>query len=296
MTGLLLINKPSGITSFSAVSRIKRAAHEKRVGHTGTLDPMATGVLPVFLGRSTALSSFLLEADKTYVAEFLFGKTTDTLDITGNVLSESKVNITETEINAAIEHFSGEIEQIPPMYSALKRDGVPLYKLARRGENVEIEPRKVVIRDIKIVSPLKNNKIKLSITCSKGTYIRSLCRDFGEYLGCGAVLASLDRTATAGFEIADCVDLDKINEENITGYILPAEKAVMHLRSVSVTKPQAVRFTNGGELDLARLKLRDAEIGEKLRVKFGEQLLGIAEVAADSVKPKCVLMGSDSLE
>lgn len=296
--GLILIDKPSGITSFSAVSRIKRVFGEKRVGHTGTLDPMATGVLPVFIGRATALSSYLLEADKTYEATFLFGKTTDTLDITGNVVNENETVVTAEQLNDAIEKFTGEISQIPPMYSALKKNGVPLYKLARRGEEVEIEPRKVNIFSIKILKELECNEVTLEINCSKGTYIRSLCRDMGEYIGCGAVLIGLRRTKTSGFCAENCVKLEDLTPENAADYLLSEEKAVEYLKSVSVTKPQAVRFTNGGELGLERLKFTAHTDGENLRVKYGDKLLGIGRVDLEEncVKVKCVLMGSEDLE
>ncbi|MBQ0083530.1 MAG: tRNA pseudouridine(55) synthase TruB [Clostridiales bacterium] len=296
--GLILVNKPSGITSFSAVSRIKRLAGEKRVGHTGTLDPMATGVLPIFVGRATALCSYLLEADKIYRATFLFGKTTDTYDVTGNVISESPVNFDASRLQNAIENFTGEISQVPPMYSALKKDGVPLYKLARRGEKVEIEPRKVVIYGIRVLKELENNEITLEIKCSKGTYIRSLCADMGEYLGCGATLKELCRVSTSGFDISDCVKLDDLTEDNIKNFILSEEKAVEYMRVVSVSKPQAVRFCNGGELGLERLKFSAGEDGENLRVKYGDKLLGIGktDITAAAVKVKCVLTGSEELE
>ncbi len=288
--GLLLIDKPEGKTSFQVVSTIKKLTHQKRVGHTGTLDPMATGVLPVFLGRATTLSSYLLDADKSYTATFRFGITTDTADITGKTLTETEVKLTEAEVIAALNGFLGEISQAPPMYSAIKRNGVPLYKLARNGETVDIEPRRVTIKKIEAISPFQNNEITVNVTCSKGTYIRSLCRDVGEKLGCGATLSYLRRTATTGFSINDCVPLEALNEENISSFIINEEKAVDYLRSIAVTEKQAKRFVNGGRLDIARLKFCPQNDGEAVRIKYGERLLGLGTVNLDNneIEIKCL--------
>ena len=209
MIGLILLDKPSGLTSFSAVNRIKRIAHEKRVGHTGTLDPMATGVLPVLLGRATTLSSLLLEGDKKYIASIKLGVTTDTDDITGNVLSETPVNITTKDLETALQGFLGVTEQKPPAYSAIKKDGVRLYKLAREGTDVDVPTRKIEVFTAKILSPInRENVVTVEFFVSKGTYIRSLARDLGEALGCGATLYSLRRTKTSQFSIENCVPLD----------------------------------------------------------------------------------------
>ena len=198
MQGLILLDKPGGITSFGAVARVKRTAHEKRVGHTGTLDPMATGVLPVLLGRATALSGLLLDADKRYTAEIKLGTVTDTDDITGSVLSQSVVNVTEKELEDALLHFTGKIKQRPPAYSALKKDGVPMYRLARRGDMPEIPEREVEIFEISQPTGLTGDTFKIDVHVSKGTYIRSLARDLGEFLGCGACLSARVRTPFAG--------------------------------------------------------------------------------------------------
>lgn len=290
MQGFLLIDKPEGMTSFSAVSRIKRLASEKRVGHTGTLDPMATGVLPIFLGRATALSSILLEAEKQYSATVKLGITTDTCDITGNILGEKSVTVTEAELLSVLENFKGEIEQVPPMYSALKKDGVRLYELARRGEEVEIEPRKVTINEL-ILKNFDGNTFQIFVSCSKGTYIRSLCRDIGEALGCGATMTELRRNATCGFSEEDCVKLDDLTPDNICEYLKSEEYAVRHLRDIFVSEKQAIRFSNGGQLSYDRLKNADFCDGELLRVKFGDKFLGIgiAENEKLQVSIKCVI-------
>ncbi len=292
MQGLLLINKPKGITSFSAVSAVKRAAHEKRVGHTGTLDPMATGVLPIFIGRATALCSLVLAADKKYIAEIKLGITTDTCDITGEVLEEREVIVNQSDIENILEKFKGKISQVPPMYSALKKDGVRLYDLARQGKTVEIEPREIEVFDLSVIKPLdENNCFSVSCHVSKGTYIRSLARDIGEALGCGATLTELQRIENAGFDISQCVDLDNLNETNISEFLLNEEIAVKHLRALSVTKNQATRFCNGGQLAFERLNIENFQENELFRIKYKNQFLGIgiADLEKQQVAIKCII-------
>lgn len=290
MQGFLLIDKPEGMTSFSAVSRIKRLANEKRVGHTGTLDPMATGVLPIFLGRATALSSILLEAEKQYTATVKLGITTDTCDITGRVESENVVSVTEEELLAVLESFKGETQQIPPVYSALKKDGVRLYELARRGEEVEIEPRRITINEL-VLKSFDKDTFEIFVSCSKGTYIRSLCRDIGEKLGCGATMTALRRNSTCGFSEDLCVKLEDLTPDNISQFLKSEEYAVRHLREVSVSEKQAVRFSNGGQLAYERLKNADFSDRELLRIKFGDKFLGIgvAENEKQQIAIKCVI-------
>ncbi len=295
--GLLLVNKPKGKTSFGVVAKIKWLLGEKRVGHTGTLDPMATGVLPIFVGRATALSSFLLEADKVYTATFRFGTTTDTADITGNVICESAVNLTESEILAAFSDFTGKIIQTPPMFSAIKKDGVPLYKLAREGKSVEIPKREVTINFIKPISEFLNNEITVQVSCSKGTYIRSLCRDIGEKLGCGATLSALQRDITSGFLLEQCVNLDDLTQENIRQYLINEEKAVEFLREIRVSEKQAIRFANGGQLSFDRLNYSFNTDNELLRVKYKDKFLGIgiADIEKKQIAIKCIINGSESI-
>ena len=276
MQGLILLDKPENITSFGAVARIKRMASEKRVGHTGTLDPMATGVLPVLLGRATVLSGLLLDANKRYTAAVKLGVSTDTDDITGNIISESQVNITNEQISGVLKHFTGILMQRPPIYSALKKDGVRLYKLAREGKTAEVESRKIEVFSINLISSLNaDNIFEIDVHVSKGTYIRSLARDIGEYLGCGACLTALKRTYAGGFSLEDCVSLDALNDENIGDYLISEERAVGHLRAVTVTERQAVRFCNGGQLDLDRLKEKNFTEGELVRVKLNDRFLGV---------------------
>ena len=293
MKGLILLDKPRGITSFSAVGAVKRRTREKRVGHTGTLDPMATGVLPVLLGRATALSSLLSDADKKYVAEIKLGLVTDTDDITGKVISENAVNVTEEALYEVLNRFTGVIFQRPPIYSALKKDGVRLYKLAREGKTAEIAERRVEIFEIRLLSPLKDGIFKIEVHVSKGTYIRSLARDIGEYLGCGATLYSLRRTFAAGFSVEDCVPLDSLDEENAEEYLLNEELAVSHLGEIAVTEKQAIRFCNGGQLAFERLNVDTSAFkdGTLFRIKSGGLFLGVgyADCEKNEIGIKCVI-------
>lgn len=292
MQGLILLNKPKGITSFSAVSAVKRAAGEKRVGHTGTLDPMATGVLPILLGRATTLSSLMLDADKKYIATVKLGITTDTDDITGEILEETEVRLTESDLKNALVAFTGKLKQIPPMYSALKRDGVRLYKLAREGKRVEICPRDIEVFSIKLISGLDaDNTFKIEAHVSKGTYIRALARDIGEFLGCGATLTELERTYASGFGIESCVSLEELKEKGAEAFILNEEKAVEHLEAITVTPKQAVRFCNGGQLGFDRLHLSETENGKLYRVRSGGLLLGIgyADCEKEQIGIKAIL-------
>lgn len=291
MQGLLLLNKPEGITSFKAVATVRGKSGERRVGHTGTLDPMATGVLPILIGRATALSSYLLDADKEYRATILLGTVTDTCDVTGNVISKSEVNITQENFESVLKEFVGEIEQTPPMYSAIRQNGVHLYELARKGIETEIPKRNITVYSAKLVEAKNECEYVVDFSVSKGTYIRSLARDIGERLGCGATLSALCRTLASGFSLSECVSLDNLNQENISSYLLSEEVAVKHFREISVTEKQAIRFSNGGQLGYERLKSTNFQDGELVRVKFGNLFLGLgfADNENAQIGVKCVI-------
>ncbi len=279
MQGFLLIDKPKDLTSFSVAARIRHLTGEKRVGHSGTLDPLATGVLGIFIGRATVLSSYLLDSDKEYKAKIMLGKQTDTEDITGEVVKTAEVNVSTSDVKRVLGEFIGPMQQTPPMYSAIKKNGVPLYKLAREGKEVKREPRSINIFSIELLSELdEDNCFEILVKCSKGTYIRSLCRDIGERLGCYATLCELRRTATAGFKISQAIPLDKLTSENINDYILPCSFAVSHLKEVNVTENQAKRFSHGGELALDRLNLSEVSEKEVIRVNYNNSFLGLGEV------------------
>lgn len=292
MLGLLLIDKPESITSYSAVAQIKRISGEKRIGHTGTLDPMATGILPVLLGRATVLSSYLLDSDKSYIARVKLGVVTDTCDITGEILETKTVSVSSAQLGSVLEQFTGKLRQRPPMFSALKKDGVRLYELARQGQQIEIPERDIEVFSIKLLSPLnENQEFEIEAHVSKGTYIRSLARDIGEALGCGATLSALRRTTTSGFNISECVPLSVLNQDNLGEHILSEETVVSRFRAVQVTEKQAIRFGNGGQLDIGRVKINDLYDGELLRVRFADQFLGlgIADLENNQIAVKCVI-------
>lgn len=294
MCGLLLINKPKGITSFGAVERIKRLTGEKHIGHTGTLDPMASGVLPVLLGRATKLCDYIMCAEKSYVATVRLGVSTDTLDITGNIIESKAVSVTDEEIDGVLARFCGEISQVPPMFSAIKKDGVRLYSLARKGENLDIPARRVTVFSIKRISGVdENSEFRFSCTVSKGTYVRALCRDIGIALGVPATLSFLCRTKTAGFDISQCTALDDLSEENVKDFVLPAFRAVQNFRDVRVTRPQAFRFSNGGSLSFDRLPYSDFSSNEIVRVNFEKEFLGLAMADTDvgELRFKCLING-----
>ena len=297
MQGLILLDKPEGMTSFAAVARVRRICGEKRAGHTGTLDPMASGVLPVLLGRATRLSGLMLDADKRYTAVLQLGVVTDTLDTTGTILSRAPVEASPGEIEAACARFRGEILQTPPMYSALKRDGVRLYELARRGEAVAREARPVTIRQLHITGFPAADRVEIDVLCSKGTYIRSLADDIGRALGCGAALCALRRTMTAGFSAEDCVRLEQLETDGYAAHLLPADRAVAHLAAVTVSPAQDARFCHGGALALDRLPGLPAGPADDALLRVygpGSRFLGLGRVRRDTAELAVVCVLADA--
>ncbi len=222
MDGIINIYKPVGMTSHDVVNRVRRIAGTKKVGHTGTLDPDAEGVLPICINRGTKVADMLTVSDKRYTATFKLGIVTDTLDISGEVLMERPVNVTREQIIDCIESFVGTIEQIPPMYSAIKVGGRKLCDLARKGIEVERKSRTVNVYEINVID-VKYNTFTIDVKCSKGTYIRTLGNDIGEKLGCGAVMTKLVRTQSSVFKIHDSVKLEDLTPENYKDYIILAD-------------------------------------------------------------------------
>ena len=212
LNGIVVINKEKGYTSHDVVNVVRRTLGTRKVGHTGTLDPNATGVLPVCVGRSTKACDMLTFSDKEYNAEVKLGFTTDTYDVWGTVLETRDVNVTMESLKDAIEHFTGEIEQLPPMYSAIKQNGKKLYELAREGIEVERKKRRITIYECELLH-FEGDTFKIRVYCSKGTYIRSLCYDMGEYLGCGATMTGLVRTKSSVFDIENALTLDELKEK-----------------------------------------------------------------------------------
>lgn len=207
--GILIVDKPEGWTSQDVVSKLRGVLHEKRVGHGGTLDPMATGVLPVFVGRATRAVEFFEHAEKAYEATLLLGTTTDTQDTTGTVLETRPVTVDEAAVRVLLPRFTGVQQQLPPMYSAVKIGGKKLYELARAGKEIERKPREITVFSIELLH-FENNSARLRIHCSKGTYIRTLCHDIGQALGCGGCMAALRRVQAGAYRLADAVTLDEI--------------------------------------------------------------------------------------
>lgn len=224
MTGVVVIDKPAGWTSFDVIAKLRRGLHERRIGHGGTLDPMATGVLPVFVGRATRAVEFLESADKEYLAGVRFGFSTDTQDTTGTVLSETGLKPTEAEIEAALRGFLGEQEQLPPLYSAIKVGGKKLYEYARAGKDVARQPRKIVISEIVPLGFAADGEYRFRLTVSKGTYVRTVCHDLGERLGCGGAMSSLRRLRAGAFTIAEASPLEEILAPGGEAKILPLDR------------------------------------------------------------------------
>ena len=211
--GILIIDKPTGWTSMDVCAKLRGILREKRIGHAGTLDPMATGVLPVFVGRATKAVQFAENGRKEYRAVLKLGTVTDTQDTTGTVLETHPVTVGADEVRAALEHFTGELLQLPPMYSALKVNGQKLYDLARQGKTVERKPRAITVYELELLEQSAPDELALRVVCSKGTYIRTLCHDLGQALGCGGCMAALRRTEASGFRIDEAVTLEDAARE-----------------------------------------------------------------------------------
>ena len=278
MDGFTVLDKAPGMTSFRASAFLRKIYSEKKVGHTGTLDPMATGVLPVALGKASRFISFLPDHDKGYTAHLKFGLTTDTLDITGTVLSECAANVSAAALEAVLEDFRGHISQVPPMYSALSKNGVKLYKLARQGVEVEREAREIDIYLLELTGEDENG-FELTVECSQGTYIRSLIADIGEKLGCGAVMTALRCTKSNGFTLADAFTEERLKEEPLS-CVMSIDKPFASLPEVTVSEAQAKRFSNGGKLDVQRLKVQRAFSLFRVYSPAGE-FLGLGEISAE---------------
>ena len=284
MNGVLCVNKPSGFTSFDVVAKLRGIFRTKKMGHTGTLDPMATGVLPVLIGKATKAASLIPNKDKQYVARVAFGKKTDTLDITGNILEEKGSELKKCDLEACLKKYVGKISQIPPMYSAVKKNGVALYKLAREGKIIDREPRKIEIYHL-ICRQFdeKAQECELEIFCSSGTYIRTLCDDLGKDLGVGGVLAGLVRTMACGYNLNECKNLDEISEAGRLGklneLVLPTESLFSQFSKVYLTPKQEKMFRNGAKLSLNELP----EIFGQVAI-YGKTFLGIAHPRGGELK------------
>lgn len=297
MTGIICINKDKDITSFGVVAKCRGILKEKKAGHTGTLDPMATGVLPIMLGGATRFLNYLPDSDKGYRATLILGKTTDTLDITGTVLSENEVTVNTDDFLCVLDKFKGVIMQTPPMYSAKSVDGVRLYDLARQGIEIDREPCRVEIKSLELVEN-RGNEYVIDVLCSKGTYIRSLIDDIGRELGCGAVMTELVRTKAMGFTLDDCVSLADLqarrdNEQGFDDLLRSVEEMFGEYKAVAVSEAQSKRFVNGGALDIKRVRAR-LDNNELCRVYSNDsKFLGLGQRDGDELKVARLLTKRD---
>lgn len=304
--GILNINKPEGWTSQDVVAKLRGRLHIRRVGHTGTLDPMATGVLPVCFGKATRIIEYYDDDFKTYEAEMKLGMVTDTLDITGTVLETKPVDVSEEEVIQAIDSFRGWITQIPPKYSALKVNGKPLYKYAREGVEVEIKSRKIYVADIQPMEVnLGENRILFRVSCSKGTYIRTICDDIGKKLGCGGTMTALQRTQSGCFRVEDARTLPEILEmtdEELERCVVPMEETLVHLGKIELKSMASVPFYyNGREIDTGYVNVlaspavpealqEGSRLGDKYRVYDPEgKFLGISSLRENTLYPEKVI-------
>ena len=250
MNGIVIVDKPQGWTSQDVTARLRRVFSTRRIGHGGTLDPMATGVLPVFVGRATRAVEFFEHAEKTYEATLRLGMKTDTQDITGTVLEERPVTVTEQDILNVLPAFRGEILQIPPMYSALKVNGQKLYDLARKGKEVERQPRPITIHELELLH-FDGQDARIRVRCSKGTYIRTLCEDMGEELGCLGCMAALRRTRAGEYTIEKAVPLQTLlDAENPEQYLLSMDSPFLGYPAVTLSENQEKRCRNGNAFTL----------------------------------------------
>lgn len=290
MNGVLLIDKPKDFTSFDVIAVVRGLTGQRKAGHTGTLDPNATGVLPVLLGNATKAQDLIPNHDKKYIADFMLGTTTDTLDIWGDVLTQTDSDISEEMILSVLDCFRGEIWQVPPMFSAVQKNGQRLYDLARKGIEVEREKRRVTVYSLKLIEfDRVTQRGKLEIFCSKGTYVRSIIDDIGKKLNVGAVMTDLRRTEACGFTLDKCLTLDELKEikknGSISDVLTSVEDLFLIYPKLNISSAQAKRFSNGGALDISRTALRNTEITDKqiFRVcENGVMFIGLGITDADN--------------
>jgi tRNA pseudouridine55 synthase len=280
--GALLVDKPVGVSSNFVLQRVKKSLEARKAGHAGTLDPLASGLLIALFGEATKFAGLLLESEKEYAATLKLGETTSTGDAEGQILQSRPVAVTAAEIEHTLGRFRGEIEQVPPMHSALKRDGVPLYKLARKGETVDREPRRVRILELELVD-FKPPLVGLRVRCSKGTYVRTLAEDIGEALGTGAHLAGLRRTGSGRFRVEDAISpaaLDAMALPQRRARLLPVDSLLSQLPRVELDAASEARLRNGQALEMAALP-------EGVSAVYGPGggLIGLGRAESGRLKP-----------
>ena len=287
VSGLLLFDKPKGLTSNQALQDVKHLLNAKKAGHTGSLDPLATGLLPLCFGEATKLSSFLLDSDKTYQATFKLGQTTDTYDSDGKITQTRQVNVSREDVHDAVQNFVGVLDQIPPMYSALKKDGKPLYELARQGVEIKRNPRRVSLYEFKLLN-FDSDELDIFLKCSSGFYVRSLAYDLGEVLGCGAHVSHLRRLNTSNLSVDQAVTINQLRAMPDSGsrqrLLHPADQILNHLDSVELTFHQVERLFQGQSIIQSGLPSKGLV---RLYLQSGRQFVGIGLIIqGQSIKPK----------
>jgi tRNA pseudouridine55 synthase len=291
MEGVINVFKEATWSSGDVVNKLKGVLHERRIGHGGTLDPDATGVLPILTGKATRLFDYVTVFNKTYVARVRFGEITDTQDASGTILETRPVAIENTDISNALPHFTGTILQKPPMYSALHVNGQRLYELARRGETAQIPAREIKIYSIELVEALSENECTIRVTCGKGTYIRTLCHDLGEFLGCGAHMKTLLREECAGLNVKNAYKISELEEmmkNGDTSFLLPIDSAITYLPRVNIHSSATKKLENGNPIDL---KYADIDAEGFVRIYSNDVFFGIGEKKNDMYYIKCMLGG-----
>ncbi len=291
--GFLNILKPPGMSSSHVVGAVKKNLNTSKVGHAGTLDPLASGVLPIMLGRATKLFDHMQYKDKTYIAEICFGKTTTTLDSDGEVISTSTIIPSDKQIEDILNKFLGKQTQVPPMYSALKHDGKRLYQIARDGMEVEIKPRDTEIFELKKLSDISDNKFRLLIRCKSGFYVRSFCRDLGEALGTCAYMSFLLRTNTGNFDLYNAISIEELVERanDIKGHILPMDFPLQHLNAIYLDDKYLKEIKNGVALNVKKFNNYNTNngINEVFRVYCDNDFIGIGKIHKNMLKIETLL-------
>lgn len=293
MDGIINMYKPAGMTSNDVVMTLRRRLKPLKVGHAGTLDPDASGVLPICLGKATRVAQYIVDGEKVYIAEMILGIVTDTQDASGQVIEQRSINVDVNDIYDAVYSFKGKQQQVPPMYSAIKHDGVPLYKLARRGQSIVRTPRDIEIYDISILDIQFPDRVLFKVRCSKGTYIRTLCHDIGQKLGCGAHMSYLLRTQVANFYIKDSVDLDMVEQMYQQGtlgdIITPIDKALAAFDSIYVNREGYERTLNGSSLYKMHVEHvpQDLSIGDIVKIYYNDEFLALGRLSEQDTG-KCI--------
>ena len=292
--GIINVNKPAGWTSQDVCSKLRHVLHIRKIGHTGTLDPMATGVLPVCIGKATRIIEYYDKDTKSYHASMKLGITTDTLDITGKVLETAGYSkVSEKDVREAFKAYTGHVMQIPPKYSALKIDGRRAYDLAREGRDFEIRPREIIIYENSVTKiDLASGEIEFDVTCSKGTYIRTICDDIGRGLGCGAVMTALTRTASGYFRIEDSYTIEEIMEEAdpLNNMLIPADITLEKLGKIVLNDNRITAFMNGNSSWSNGFRITEtSSFNNMYRVYGNNSFLGVAEIENGSLVPKKVI-------